>query len=407
MNKTLTPYTKKIKSFLRKFRGTNQSRKKKKKLSRIWYRNNMASLLAVVFFCMAVILILVSNGKSLESNNGSSKALAEQTNESGDDNKEGQDESEASSGEAQAEASQDGQAADSAQAVPVTEVQEPFVHKRTLVETKKILSEFAENNGLIINQYSEPLVELLMNHYEAKDFVLYYPLRYKKEEGDYKKYEHYTETEIDNVINAKNQDALPALPYELEDDYKTKIPNYYQWDERWCYKEYGSDAFGLTGCGPTCLSMVSSYLMKKKNMTPSWMADFSMIKGYAIPGHGTSWELMNEGAQELGLTVEEIVPNETYMVEALKEGKPLICIMGEGHFTNDGHFIVFKDYEGEKNADGLYEGGKFIINDPNCIENSEKKWSYSEFETEIGNIWAYSYTNVNTNTSGGLKNGHN
>ena len=38
--------------------------------------------------------------------------------------------------------------------------------------------------------------------------------------------------------------------------HRGKIPLFIQWDERWGYEQYGDDFLAVTGCGPTCLSMV-------------------------------------------------------------------------------------------------------------------------------------------------------
>ena len=46
------------------------------------------------------------------------------------------------------------------------------------------------------------------------------------------------------------------------------IPYLYQWDERWGFKEYGSSVIGITGCGPTCLSMAIIGLTGKTDITP-------------------------------------------------------------------------------------------------------------------------------------------
>ena len=51
--------------------------------------------------------------------------------------------------------------------------------------------------------------------------------------------------------------------------------------------------------------------------------------------------------------------------------------MGRGDFTATGHYIVLI---------GL-EDGKFIVNDPNSVENSQKLWSYEQIQGQIRNLW--------------------
>ena len=62
----------------------------------------------------------------------------------------------------------------------------------------------------------------------------------------------------------------------------------------------------------------------------------------------------------------------------LEAGVPVICVMGPGDFTTSGHFIVLT---------GL-DDGKFRVNDPNSIANSEKLWSYEQIAGQIKNLWA-------------------
>ena len=94
----------------------------------------------------------------------------------------------------------------------------------------------------------------------------------------------------------------------------------------------------------------------------------------------TSWTLISEGAEELGLSVQELPLVKGMIVEALESGSPVILALGPGDFTSAGHFIVLAGME-----DGL-----FRVNDPNSPLRSERLWSYEELEGQIRNIWAIS-----------------
>ena len=52
--------------------------------------------------------------------------------------------------------------------------------------------------------------------------------------------------------------------------------------------------------------------------------------------------------------------------------------MGPGDFTSSGHYIVLTGYS----------DGAFSVNDPYSINNSNKKWTYEQIESQIKNIWA-------------------
>lgn len=159
-----------------------------------------------------------------------------------------------------------------------------------------------------------------------------------------------------------------------------EIPLFIQWDKRWGYCMYGTDFFGVNGCGPTCLAMVVCGLTNDAEYNPYDIAMFSMSNDYYISGQGTSWNLMTEGARNLGLTVESGNITQWYIEHNLSSQSPMICSMEPGDFTYTGHFIVLT---------GIDEDGKIIVNDPNSYINSKKHWEISDLLPQIKSIWCY------------------
>ena len=159
-----------------------------------------------------------------------------------------------------------------------------------------------------------------------------------------------------------------------------EIPLFIQWDKRWGYCMYGNDFFGVNGCGPTCLAMVVCGLTNDSEYNPYDIAMFSMSNDYYISGQGTSWNLMTEGARNLGLTVESGNITQWYIEHNLSSQSPMICSMEPGDFTYTGHFIVLT---------GIDEDGKIIVNDPNSYINSKKHWEISDLLPQIKSIWCY------------------
>jgi len=219
-----------------------------------------------------------------------------------------------------------------------------------VIEKTDKIDAFAKENGLLRDVWPKELIELLERNPDAEEFVLNYPLK-------------------------KDQSFEIDLSEHLDSE---ELPLFLQWDERWGYTIYGSNVMGLTGCGPTCLSMVCLHLLQDATYTPRYVADFAEKHNYYTKGSGSKWALISEGGETLGLDVTEIPLDENRMKKNLEMGNPIICIMGPGDFTTAGHFIVLR---------GL-EDGKFIINDPNSITNSERLWSYEEISGQIKNLWA-------------------
>lgn len=188
-------------------------------------------------------------------------------------------------------------------------------------------------------------------------------------------------------LATSNKEAIPFVYHykdrkcysmSLKKDLKNGLPHLLQWDERWGYKIYDNDMMAINGCGPTCLSMVVSYLKHNEHYHPYYMAQYAFRHGYHDE-NGTSWSLMSEGARNLGLKVQELSLNKQDMIYSLISNHPIICSMRKGAFTSTGHYIVIKDYQ-----DGL-----FYINDPNSIEKS-RGYQYEEFYDQIKNLWSYS-----------------
>jgi len=157
-----------------------------------------------------------------------------------------------------------------------------------------------------------------------------------------------------------------------------EVPLFLQFDERWGYADYGSSLIGISGCGPTCLSMAYTYLKQDGSMNPIKVGDFSVQNGYVGENNDTSWALMTDGATALGLTSEELSLSKENLVAALDEGKVVICSMTPGDFTRNGHFILIRSYD----------KGLFYVNDPNSEARSKVGWDYDRLSSQISNMWA-------------------
>ena len=157
------------------------------------------------------------------------------------------------------------------------------------------------------------------------------------------------------------------------------IPLFIQWDKRWGYDAYGNDVIGLSGCGPTCLSMIVIGLTKNQEATPDKLADYATEHGYYEQNSGTKWSFMDEVAAVYGVQGYYIYLSKDNMQEELSQGHPLVCAMRSGDFTSQGHFIVIAGMEGDK----------FLVHDPNSIERSQQLWDYDTLQYQISAIWAF------------------
>ncbi|MBQ8237421.1 MAG: C39 family peptidase [Oscillospiraceae bacterium] len=214
-------------------------------------------------------------------------------------------------------------------------------------EAELAVKAYAEEKGIAYSEYPESLIDLMERNPETAGFVLNYPFREEQ------------------VIDLSGYDLADGVPLMM------------QWDTRWGYMKYGSDVVGLTGCGPVCLAMAGYYVTGDEKFSPDNMVEFSLDNGYCAWGNGTSWTLISEGGEKLGLDVTEIPLVKKRIMDNLEVGNPIVCVMGPGDFTTSGHFIVLV---GE-------EDGMIRVNDPNSYANSERLWTYEEMESQFRNLW--------------------
>ena len=150
-----------------------------------------------------------------------------------------------------------------------------------------------------------------------------------------------------------------------------------QLDERWANEMYGkTDTIGVAGCGPTALAIAISNLTGDET-DPVEVAEWSYENGYVCEGSGSYISLIPNAAEHFGLSVEKLgKSNAEELVEHLEDGKMIIAIMGAGHFTNTGHFIVLR---------GVTDDGKILVADPVSYNRSTMAWDISTILKEVKN----------------------
>ena len=215
-----------------------------------------------------------------------------------------------------------------------------------------IFQAFLKEHNLSKDDYTETMIENYALYPECREFILNYPLE-------------------------KDKEHTPDISWA---DRSNGVPLFMQFDERWGYTQYGFTVGGISGCGPTCLSMVAYYLTGDTKYTPAYMMEFATEDGHVGQNGGTQWTLFSRGAKNLGFKVEELPLLESTLVNRLEQGIPVVLSVGPGDFTENGHYIVLVGYK----------DGKIKVNDPFSKANSEKEYTYAQLEPQIRNLWAIS-----------------
>ena len=161
--------------------------------------------------------------------------------------------------------------------------------------------------------------------------------------------------------------SIPSLGDVAFTDGVTPVVYFNQLDERYASQPYGTDNIGGYGCGPTAMSIVVSSLTDE-TVDPVAMAQWSYENGYWCKSSGSYHALIPAAAEAWGLPVSGCTTSEPQRIlDALAEGKLVVAIMAEGHFTSSGHFIVLRGVK----------DGQIMVADPASYKRSEQLWDLS------------------------------
>ena len=114
----------------------------------------------------------------------------------------------------------------------------------------------------------------------------------------------------------------------------------------------------------SAVSYVAS--MTNTETDPALMSEWAAENGYWARGSGSYHSIVIGTAEAYGLKAEAMEDKTPEGIrEALLSGNMLVALMGPGHFTNGGHFIVLH---------GVTPDGEILVADPNSDERSLSPW---------------------------------
>ena len=158
----------------------------------------------------------------------------------------------------------------------------------------------------------------------------------------------------------------------------------------WANVPFGGGTIASSGCSVTSLAMVLSYL-KGGSSSSGWIYPNEIVAAiaekygnynrfyvapYGQDGHG----LFPAMASYYGVNCQEI--SSSSIINALKDGRPVIMSCVPGEFTKQGHFIVLT---------GLSDDGYIMVNDPNGshADKSYKIYTLNEIQNNGKGWWMF------------------
>ncbi len=149
---------------------------------------------------------------------------------------------------------------------------------------------------------------------------------------------------------------------------------YNQGDEEWAKQPFGRDNIGGYGCGPTALAMAVASTVDE-TATPANVAAWAASAGYCSLHSGSYLSIVQGAAEHYGLDCVSLgALDADTLFTRLSEGGVIVALMGPGHFTGRGHFILLH---------GVTLSGGVLVADPNSRDNSLAVWEPQTIVDEL------------------------
>ena len=174
---------------------------------------------------------------------------------------------------------------------------------------------------------------------------------------------------------------------------------YKQHDSRWRYLPYPTKNcnVGHAGCGLVSCTHIAIEQASKWNWTPKTLRPYMVKKGYAVAGHGTTWQGITNTLKYLGHSKVVWVKKGEPMSKAwaeLDKGNRIGIILFNNKkssagtcWTSGGHYVAFLDVK--KSKDG--KDYLFYTKDSGPRDHDSKKHGYYSYQKNmrgcINQLW--------------------
>lgn len=147
---------------------------------------------------------------------------------------------------------------------------------------------------------------------------------------------------------------------------KGTVPMLLSYDSRWGFSDYAGLPLGVSGSGPTCLSMAYMGLTGKNDKSPADVAKIATDDGYASGDYYTKETFFSKDTSKLGLYCETPAPSADEIVGSLSNAHPIICLVKADTLTSRVHYVI---------CAGINADGTINVYDPTCSTVAAHPWA--------------------------------
>lgn len=157
------------------------------------------------------------------------------------------------------------------------------------------------------------------------------------------KKEKTVHVKIKPTISSSYQEQ--SIKIKKNKEYIGRFIYFNQGDAAWNSSGYGIRA---AGCGPTSMAVCITTLTGKW-VTPVDTTSWAYEQGY-YSSAGSEHRAIPAMAEHWGLKCDGLGTNYQKIKESLKQGRPVVSLMGPGYFTRGGHFMVLTEIDSDDNV---------------------------------------------------------
>ena len=184
---------------------------------------------------------------------------------------------------------------------------------------------------------------------------------------------------VNFVANVPNHDKTESGYGEGTE--KGSYPQFYDWDERWGYLDYGVSNVGVNGSALTTMAMAYMGLTGKNDQSISNLAKLATDGKFVSNDGDTANEFFTTVAPTIGLATREYTPSGENITLALEGKTPVAVHLNAGFTTPYAHWALVVNANGD---------GSVTLYDPDSSSATTRTWAPGTIGAKTSKMFALS-----------------
>ena len=156
-------------------------------------------------------------------------------------------------------------------------------------------------------------------------------------------------------------------------------PQLYDWDKRWGNVDYAGSALGVTGSGPTALSMAYMGITGSTDKTAADIAGLVTSNGLATGDSYMDGGFLENHAADLNLTCKTYEPSADNLLTVLDAGTYIMIEAKAGTLTSETHWVLLVTENSDTSV---------VVYDPTSTEVSSVSWTASKLASSCSTLYS-------------------